>query len=603
MSESKMELNDFKDKQLSKDKINENNDKSILHAKELITKLLQNTLNTSLLKLESNHEVQIASLRNTSKNFNEFSKILNNLTKNVEEMKKKKLKEKEKDKKAQVFKRGRKIVTETNLNARSKTIELTLNNFKNRTINIDGKKNLLKINKKSNLNGHKQGNRTMSSFRNINEIENDRDTITSQRMQKFKNISYQNTSQNFRKGKNKVIPATPVIKLREKEKNQLLTKAINSRKFNYKNVKNNHSRTVILSHLTDIVEKSEKIENDIEINKKMKTNNKNVKRVIYKNENRNKVVRINEKKNKAEYYRNTNENLTNNTRMKTSDDINHNINNSNSTSNNINTSMNSNKNTTIEKTNELKNIVKLVDDVNENLNKLLKQNIHHNKRRSSLKDMFVKNQSTNALITEIKDVKIKEIQNNSLNKNYLDNTKNVNSEIEGKEKKTIPKSYSLNDFIKKENIINIKRNGNTRLKIFKNIYNNIKKIKNEGFEKSLIKRNKSFIEPKNLLSLFELNNKKNITKSTKNIFEKTNTKREIKKKMLMKKIEKLLNKTNNKIEERNQIINHIIKTILDKTKEKIEIINKQKNKEIDKQKQLSDKTNEEYNTEKNENNN
>ena len=438
----------------------------------------------------------------------------------------------------------------------------------------------------------------MSSFRNINEIENDKDTITSQRMQKFKNISYQNTSQNFRRGKNRVIPATPVIKLREKEKNQLLTKAINSRKVNYNNVKNSHSRTVILSHLTDIVEKSEKIENDIEINKKMKTTNKNVKRVIYKNENRNKVVRINDKKNKAEYYRNTNENLINNSRMKTSDDINHNINKSNSTSNNINTSMNSNKNTTIEKTNELKNIVKLVDDVNENLNKLLKQNIHHNKKRSSLKDMFVKNQSTNALITEIKDVKIKEIQNNSLNKNYLDNTKNVNSEIEGKEKKTISKSYSLNDFIKKENII--KRNENTKLKIFKNIFNNIKKIKNEGFEKSLIRRNKSFIEPKNLLSLFELNNKKYITKSTKNIFEKTNTKREIKKKMLMKKIEKLLNKNNNKIEERNQIINNIIKTILDKTKEKIEIINKQKNKEIDKQKQLSENINEEYNKEKNE---
>ena len=33
MSDSKMELNDFKDKQLSKDKINENNDKSILQAK------------------------------------------------------------------------------------------------------------------------------------------------------------------------------------------------------------------------------------------------------------------------------------------------------------------------------------------------------------------------------------------------------------------------------------------------------------------------------------------------------------------------------------------------------------------------------------------
>jgi len=174
-----------------------------------------------LIKLESNSEEQISSLKNTSKNFNEFSKIINNLTKNVEEVKKKKLKEKEKDKKTQAFKRGRKIVTETNLNARSKTIETTLNNFKNRTINIDGKKTLAKLNKKPNIIGHKLGNRTMSSFRNINEIENDKDLIASQRMQKFKNISYQNTSQNFRKVKNKTIPATPITKLREKEKNQL----------------------------------------------------------------------------------------------------------------------------------------------------------------------------------------------------------------------------------------------------------------------------------------------------------------------------------------------------------------------------------------------
>ena len=403
MSEQKLQINNFKNKQLNDDKISIINNKSFLQAKELIDKLLHNTLNTSLLKLESNSEEQISSLKNVSKNFNEFSKIINSLTKNVEDVKKKKLKEKEKDKKAQAFKRGRKIVTEANLNARSRTIESTLNYFKNRTINIDGKKALAKINKKQNLFGHKLGNRTtMSSFRNINEIENDKETISNQRMQKFKNISYQNTSQNFRKVKNKTIPATPVIKLREKEKSQLLAKAITSRKVNYnRNVKNNHSRTVILSHLTDIDEKSEKIENDIEFNKKIKANNKNVKRIIYKNENRNKVVRISEKRIKTEHFRNTTENFNKSNLMKTSDDINHNINNSN----NINTSMNSNKNISIEKTEELKDIVKLVDDVNENLNKLLKQNIQHNKRRSSLKDIFVKNQSTNSLLTEIKDKK------------------------------------------------------------------------------------------------------------------------------------------------------------------------------------------------------
>ena len=321
MSEQKLQINNFKNKQLNDDKISIINNKSFLQAKELIDKLLHNTLNTSLLKLESNSDEQISSLKNVSKNFNEFSKIINSLTKNVEDVKKKKLKEKEKDKKAQAFKRGRKIVTETNLNARSRTIESTLNNFKNRTINIDGKKALAKINKKQNLFGHKLGNRTtMSSFRNINEIENDKETISNQRMQKFKNISYQNTSQNFRKVKNKTIPATPVIKLREKEKSQLLAKAITSRKVNYnRNVKNNHSRTVILSHLTDIDEKSEKIENDIEFNKKIKANNKNVKRIIYKNENRNKVVRISEKRIKTEHFRNTTENFNKSNLMKTSD--------------------------------------------------------------------------------------------------------------------------------------------------------------------------------------------------------------------------------------------------------------------------------------------
>ena len=575
MSNPKIEINEFQNKQLNQDKIDIIYDKHILQAKELINKLLQNTLNASLVKLETNSEIQISSLKNTSKYFNEFSKLLSNLSKNVEESKKKKLKEKEKEKKTQAFKRGRKIVTETNLNTRSRTIESTLNNFKNRAINIDGKKNLLKINKKPNLIGHKQGNRTMSSFRNIKEIENDKDTITTQRMQRFKNISFQNTSQNFRKGKNKIIPATPVTKLKEKEKNQLLTKAINSKNFNYRNARNNHSRTIILSHLTDIDEKSEKIENDFEFTKKIKTNNKNVKRIIYKNENRNKVVRINEKKSKAENYRNTIENLNKSSRMKTSDDINKNININSSV--NINTSIDSNINANIEKTNELKNIVKLVDDVNENLNKLLKQDVRNNKRRSSLKDMFVKNQSTNAL-TAIKDVKIKELQNNSSLKTdrKIDNGKNNNIEKENNEKNNIQKSYSLNNFIKKEKTV--KKSSNAKLKIYKNIYNNIKKVKTEVLRKSLFKRNKSFAEKKINLKLNELKIDKVFAKSSKNLFEKSNIRKEIKKNLLIKNFEKIPNNNfNNDIKEKNEIISNIINKILDKTQEKIEIINKQTN--------------------------
>ena len=103
MSNPKIEINEFQNKQLNQDKIDIIYDKHILQAKELINKLLQNTLNASLVKLETNSENQISSLKNTSKYFNEFSKLLSNLSKNVEESKKKKLKEKEKEKKTQAF--------------------------------------------------------------------------------------------------------------------------------------------------------------------------------------------------------------------------------------------------------------------------------------------------------------------------------------------------------------------------------------------------------------------------------------------------------------------------------------------------------------------
>ena len=59
----------------------------------------------------------------------------------------------------------------------------------------------------------------------------------------------------------------------------------------YRNVRNNHSRTVILSHLTDIDEKNENIEkNNNNENQIVKATNKNVKRIIYKNENKNRKI-------------------------------------------------------------------------------------------------------------------------------------------------------------------------------------------------------------------------------------------------------------------------------------------------------------------------
>ena len=72
---------------------------SISSTKELIKKLLQNTLNNSILKLETNSTNHISTLEKATESFKNFTNLINNLTKKVEEAKKKKEKEKEKEKK------------------------------------------------------------------------------------------------------------------------------------------------------------------------------------------------------------------------------------------------------------------------------------------------------------------------------------------------------------------------------------------------------------------------------------------------------------------------------------------------------------------------
>ena len=506
-------------KEFSKFELNEENkyitkNKSILQAKELIKTLLKNTLNVSLLKLESNAINHLESLKISSKSFKEFSKLLNNININIVETKKKKFKEREK--KAQIFKKGRKMITEYNFNSRSKTIEANLMTFKNKVINIDGKKNISKLNKKQNIMGHKLGNKTMLSFRNINEIEKEQDN-NNPKLHGSKNISLKNTSQNFRKVKHKIIPATPVIKLRDKEKTQILAKAIKSKNINYKGGRNTHSRTVIISRLADIEENNENPEkNKNNYNQKEKYNKKNVKRIIYKNDSKSKDIRINYKtetinefKNKL-YNRNNEENLNKTSLIKSVEETNKDTKNTYI----FNSSRNINKNIKIRETNELKNIVKLVDDVNENLNKLLKENNSNNNRKKSfVKEIKFQNQSTNALITAIKDVKIKELQNNSLElTEHSTNTKNNKDN----KKINISKSYSLNLLHKKEHDINI--NEKNIIKLFRNMF--LKDDIMKG-KKNSIKNNRGFLLLGWECKLFDNNSVKIENKSTDNIFKKS----------------------------------------------------------------------------------
>ena len=573
MSNIKSKNTEFSKIEFNENKINFLENKSKEKAKELIKTLLKNTLNASLLKLESNSNNHIESLKLSSKSFKEFSKLINNINIKIEETKKKKFKEREK--KAQVFKKGRKIVTEYNFNNRSKTIESNLIKFRNKMINIDGKKNISKLNKKHNMIGHKLGNKTMLSFRNINEIENYENI--NQKIHRFKNISLQNTSQNFRKVNHKIIPATPVIKLRDKEKKQILAKA-KSKNVDYKNGKNAHSRTVILSHLADIEENNENIEsNRKNYNQNEKYSNKNVKRIIYKNQNKNKDIRINYKTEKVNgiknnlHNRNIHENLNKTSIIKSVDGINK------DTNNNIifNSTRNSNKNINIHETNELKNIVKLVDDVNENLNKLLKVNSNNNRKKSFVKELKFQNLSSKELISVIKDVKIKELQNNSLE---ITNN-NFNKKDKDNEKINISKSYSLNFLQKKEHEINLKKNENNIIKLLKNMY--IKDdIMKEDEKKNQIKKNKSSLTLRYNCKLLEYNSDKKYYKSTENIFKESKyykikeANNLLKEKMNIQKKSEF--KYNNNENEKNEIINYIFEIIINKAKEKIQFINNQK---------------------------
>ena len=248
-----------------------------------------------------------------------------------------------------------------------------------------------------------------------------------------------------------------------------------------------------------------------------KYNKKNVKRIIYKNDSKNKDIRINYKtetinefKNKL-YNRNIEENLNKTSLIKSVEETNKDTKNTYI----FNSSRNINKNIKIRETNELKNIVKLVDDVNENLNKLLKENSNNNRKKSFVKEIKFQNQSTNALITAIKDVKIKELQNNSLElTEHSTNTKNNKDN----QKINISKSYSLNLLHKKEHDINIKNNEKNIIKLFRNMF--LKDDIMKG-KKNSIKNNRSFLLLGCECKLFDNNSVKIENKSTDNIFKKS----------------------------------------------------------------------------------
>ena len=102
--------------------------KTINEAKNLLKKLLSSSINTILVKLESNNKTQMNSLKETSKTFKQFDKNLNYYSKNLAEYlkKKEKEKEKEKEKRKKFSKKSSKKATQQTLSNRSKTKDSTL---------------------------------------------------------------------------------------------------------------------------------------------------------------------------------------------------------------------------------------------------------------------------------------------------------------------------------------------------------------------------------------------------------------------------------------------------------------------------------------------
>ena len=602
---------ELKQEDIFKNNQNNNNNKqledlkkeSINSTKELIKQLLQNKLNNSLLKLESNSSNHINTLKNVSKSFTDFSKLISNLIKKVEETKKKK--EKEKDKKGQIFKKVRKIGTERHLISRSRTIESNLVKFKSKAvfgmIENNKKNNNIKTNLKPNNNMKKLGNRTLTNFRLTEEKKEE----ISQKQNKFQTI-VNNTAQNFRKNINmKKGPITPRGLMNEKirDKNidktfiqnnkmnldSFMNKENKTKKIEYVYEKNVHSKTIILNPLSDIDERIEKYT----WNKTKKIiKNREIKGAIYKNDKKSAFVKLNYQLDKI---------------------------------NEKNNKLNNNKNIGKEKESnetQVANIVKLVDNVNQNLNKILSENKNikknfikeGNKNLKNEKILDKKQQNNSKILinaikyTNIKDTDKENIIQNNKNieiKNDIINNKTLEDNIKNEENKidhNIKNDNDINDNDKDNHLKkNISENNINKIG-FSNNLNTLKNyFENEDRNILILKNNKSSKIIKLMHNISLINNNEIIyNKSTKEIIKKNINKKinnsqdkkdnlkhdNNKKDEMPKENEKIINnlelmkKIRNKMKENNYKINQKIRN--KETNEKLNILDEKTNKKIEK---------------------
>ncbi len=567
-----------KDEKIKENPITNIREKSIADAKELIKKLLHDVLYNPLLKLESNSSNHMTSLKTSSKSFNEYSKLINNLVKSVEENKKKKIE----DKKPQPL-RSKKTLTQQHLKSRSRTMESNLIKFRNKAVlgiidnnkKMINKNNNLKIVKKVHANMINFANRTMNNYRK-NENERIKEN-TNQKYIKFQNYAY-NTTQNFRKNTFMTDPGTPRKKVKEKIKDKNLdktfnqydkgknsvtdlfnTKINNTKKIEKVYDKNLHSQTFILNPLKDI---DERIENNT-WNNKPKKNVKNIKGMLYKNDKKILMAKLNSQLDKID----KKTNKLNNKKILVK------------------------KNEKEKKELQVENIVKLVDDVNQNLNKLLSEN--ENKRKNTIKEgnrIISKHRNSITLINAINDIQIKELTNNKNEINKNTDEKNIDIENDNKNvskdgiKDNKKEIFSNKSEIKENSYIKIfDINRKEEKELNNNFINNIINIRNKEKEEINIlklRKNKSTSNIKLTYNNIRINNNKECHRSYKEVVKIINStenkKEEIIKEVINneKKVEPLYPYI--------KISKQLKKQIINKMKQNIEKINKE-NKKIEKE--------------------
>ena len=523
------------------------NDNISIKTKNLLKKLLQNSINNSLLKLESNTKEEFSTLKIISKNYDDFLKKIKLLQKKVEENIKKK--ERGKIKKLTIKNDKNIRINNKNRTLSANNIKISFNKKRSQTIineeeieKFHNDKNPYTIERGKNVRTNKIQLRTISNFKNLQNKEKEKSKEKEIKIESYKiqnktkineitNLKKYKTSINkniFRKGLISHNENFNINKISSR-KNELNCTDNNSTKNN--KIKKGINYSYDKKDENSLSDIDEKIEKQIINNQSLFRKNK------FKDKEGKKYILIN--KNRQEYKSDKSGNIINKKirnnmnieNVNSEKDIHIDINNNSNTistdpeiiyskSNNIkNNKIKPFPQESIEKKDlqiiSVENIVKLVDDVNQSINKILDDSQGKFQRRNSIregsrsfiinKNIEIKeflNKSPKNNTKEQEEIKeYNDIQNSNKNLKFKINYNVFSNDIASKKNKRKIKIPNSNKSQMTSSINNKK--GNIKEKELKN-FNSFKNINQKSIKKIILKSSKNRTEEN------EKNNNSNI---------------------------------------------------------------------------------------------